>query len=79
MNKLLALMALDLRGKTDGRASADRLRERTYLTKRPRRPPAPPTTIPWRRLAYPRLQPRPVRNRLASPPPPPAQRASTQQ
>lgn len=31
MNKLLALMALDLRGDTDGRAWADRLRERTYL------------------------------------------------
>jgi hypothetical protein len=31
MNKLLALMALDLRGQTDGRAWADRLRERTYL------------------------------------------------
>jgi hypothetical protein len=31
MNKLLALMALDLRGETDGRAWADRLRERTYL------------------------------------------------
>jgi hypothetical protein len=32
MNKLLALMALDLRGETDGRDWADRLRERTYLT-----------------------------------------------
>ena len=31
MNKLLALMALDLRGETDGRCWADRLRERTYL------------------------------------------------
>jgi hypothetical protein len=31
MNKLLALMALDLRGETDGRAWADRLRERTHL------------------------------------------------
>ena len=31
MNKLLALMALDLRGETDSRAWADRLRERTYL------------------------------------------------
>lgn len=31
MNKLLALMALDLRGQTDSRAWADRLRERTYL------------------------------------------------
>lgn len=31
MNKLLALMALDLRGETDGRAWADRLRQRTYL------------------------------------------------
>lgn len=31
MNRLLALMALDLRGETDGRAWADRLRERTYL------------------------------------------------
>jgi hypothetical protein len=31
MNKLLALMALDLRGQTDGRAWADRLREHTYL------------------------------------------------
>jgi hypothetical protein len=31
MNKLLALMALDLRRETDGRGWADRLRERTYL------------------------------------------------
>jgi hypothetical protein len=31
MNKLLALIALDLRGDSDGRAWADRLRERTYL------------------------------------------------
>ena len=31
MNKLLALMALDLRGETDRRGWADRLRERTYL------------------------------------------------
>jgi hypothetical protein len=31
MNKLLALIALDLRGQADGRAWADRLRERTYL------------------------------------------------
>lgn len=31
MNKLLVLMALDLRGQTDGRAWADRLREHTYL------------------------------------------------
>jgi hypothetical protein len=31
MDKLLALMALDLRGETDSRAWADRLRERTYL------------------------------------------------
>ena len=31
MNKLLALMALDLGGETDSRAWADRLRERTYL------------------------------------------------
>jgi hypothetical protein len=31
MNKLLALMALDLRGQTDARAWADRLREHTYL------------------------------------------------
>jgi hypothetical protein len=31
MNKLLALMALDLRGQTDSRAWADRPRERTYL------------------------------------------------
>jgi hypothetical protein len=31
MNKLLALIALDLRGETDGRQWADRLRERTYL------------------------------------------------
>jgi hypothetical protein len=31
MNKLVALMALDLRGQADGRAWADRLRERTYL------------------------------------------------
>lgn len=31
MNKLLALMALDLRGQTNSRAWADRLRERTYL------------------------------------------------
>jgi hypothetical protein len=31
MNKPLALMALDLRGQTDGRAWADRLREHTYL------------------------------------------------
>lgn len=31
MNKLLALMALDLRGETDSRAWADRLREHTYL------------------------------------------------
>jgi hypothetical protein len=31
MNKLLALMALDLRGETDGRQWADRLRERTHL------------------------------------------------
>jgi hypothetical protein len=30
MNKLLALMALDLRGETDSRAWADRLRERTH-------------------------------------------------
>jgi hypothetical protein len=33
MNKLLALMALDLRGETDGRAWADRLRELTYLAR----------------------------------------------
>jgi len=31
MNKLLALMTLDLRGQTDGRAWADGLREHTYL------------------------------------------------
>jgi hypothetical protein len=31
MNKLLALMALDLRGEADGRQWADRVRERTYL------------------------------------------------
>ncbi|MGH2743702.1 MAG: hypothetical protein ACRDN8_14755 [Thermoleophilaceae bacterium] len=31
MNKPLALTALDLRGQTDGRAWADRLRERTHL------------------------------------------------
>ena len=31
MNKLLALIALDLRGETDSRGWADRLRERTYL------------------------------------------------
>jgi hypothetical protein len=31
VKRRLALMALDLRGETDGRAWADRLRERTYL------------------------------------------------
>jgi hypothetical protein len=31
MNRLLALMALDMRGQADGRIWADRLRERTYL------------------------------------------------
>jgi hypothetical protein len=31
MNKLLALMALDLRGETDSRAWADQLRQRTHL------------------------------------------------
>jgi hypothetical protein len=31
MNKLLALMALDLRGETDSRAWADQRRQRTHL------------------------------------------------
>ena len=48
MNKLLALMALDLRGETDSRAWADQLRQRTHLADghaAPQRPHDDPKSI----------------------------------
>ena len=44
MDKLLALMALELRGETDSRARADQLRERTYSPAATPRSSAPTTT-----------------------------------
>jgi hypothetical protein len=52
MNKLLALMALDLRGESDGRAWADRLRETHLPHRRPRRAAAPPRRPQGHRLAH---------------------------